>query len=103
MQQPIIFLIVHEESVLKALHRDINKRFGTDYTIYSEQDPLSALNRLQTMATEPEPVALLIADQRMPEMSGVDFLVKAHKLHPSSKRILLVERDYTRANPAFRQ
>jgi thioredoxin reductase (NADPH) len=100
MQQPIIFLIVHEESVLKALHRDINKRFGTDYTIYSEQDPLSALNRLQTMATEPEPVALLIADQRMPEMSGVDFLVKAHKLHPSSKRILLVERDYTRANPS---
>jgi thioredoxin reductase (NADPH) len=100
MEQPIIFLIVHEESVLKTLHRDINKRFGTDYTIYCEQDPLSALNRLQMMATDNEPVALLIADQRMPEMPGVDFLVKAHKLHPSSKRILLVERDYTRANPS---
>jgi thioredoxin reductase (NADPH) len=100
MEQPIIFLIVHEESVLKALHRDINKRFGTDYTIYCEQDPIFALNRLQILATDNVPVALLIADQRMPEMPGVDFLVNAHKLHPSSKRILLVERDYTRTNPS---
>lgn len=100
MDQPIIFLIVHEESVLKALHRDINKRFGSDYKLFCEQDPDSALKRLQLMATDEAPLALIIADQRMPEMAGVDFLIKAHELHPSAKRILLVERDYTQANPS---
>lgn len=100
MDQPIIFLIVHEESVLKALHRDINKRFGNDYNIYCEQKPDVALNRLQKLAKDQVPVALIIADQRMPEMPGINFLVKAHELHPSAKRILLVERDYTQANPS---
>ncbi len=100
MDRPIIFLIVHEKSVLKALNKDIKKRFGNDYSIYCEQKPDIALTRLQTFAAEEKPVALLIADQRMPEMSGVDFLVKAHELYPSAKRILLVERDYTKANPS---
>lgn len=100
MDQPIIFLIVHEESVLKALHRDISKRFGNDYSIYCEQQPDIASAKLQRMAKNEEPVALIIADQRMPEMSGVDFLVKAHEILPSAKRILLVERDYTQANPS---
>lgn len=100
MDQPIIFLIAHEQSVLEALYRDINKRFGNDYRIFCEQTPQLALARLKTMSADQEPLALIIADQRMPEMSGVDFLVKAHELHPSAKRILLVERDYTQANPS---
>lgn len=100
MDRPIIFLIVHEESVLQALHRDISKRFGNDYALYCEQKPDVALSRLKVMAADGEPVALIIADQRMPEMSGVDFLVAAHELHPPAKRILLVERDYTKANPS---
>lgn len=100
MDQPVIFLIVHEPSVLEALYRDINKRFGNDYRIYCEQLPNTALARIKSMANEHEPLALIIADQRMPEMQGVDFLKKAHELHPSAKRILLVERDYTQANPS---
>jgi len=100
MNNPIIFLIAHERSVLEALHRDIHKRFGNDYRILCESEPNSALAKLNMWATERELLALIIADQRMPEMSGVDFLVEAHKLHPAAKRILLVERDYTRANPS---
>lgn len=100
MDQPIIFLIAHEQSVLEALHRDIRKRFGNDYRIFCEADPDSALARLTMWEAQRELIALIIADQRMPEMPGVDFLVKAHKLHPAAKRILLVERDYTQANPS---
>lgn len=90
-------MIAHEQSVLEALQRDLQKRFGNDYKILCESDPNTALSRLQTW--DSEHLALIIADQRMPEISGVDFLVKAHKLHPSAKRILLVERDYTQENP----
>lgn len=100
MDQPIIFLIAHERSVLEALNKDISKRFGNDYTIYCDQHPAAALERLKQMASDYDPLALIIADQRMPEMSGVDFLVKAHEIHPAAKRILLVERDYTQANPS---
>jgi thioredoxin reductase (NADPH) len=100
MHQPIIFLIAHERSVLEALNKDISKRFGNDYTIFCDQHPSAALDRLKQMASDFEPLALIIADERMPEMSGVDFLIKAHEIHPAAKRILLVERDYTQANPS---
>ncbi len=99
MNQPIIFLLAHEESVLRELHKDISKRFGTDYRILCESKPQTGLARLKTMASNDEPLALLIADQRMPSMTGIDFLVKAHDLYPFAKRILLVERDYRQTNP----
>jgi thioredoxin reductase (NADPH) len=44
-------------------------------------------------------VALVIADQQMAGTTGIEFLASAHRLHPAAKRILLVERDYTAANP----
>lgn len=55
--------------------------------------------QLAALADGAQPVALLIADQRMAEMTGIEFLAAAHRLHPLAKRILLVERDYTTANP----
>ena len=51
------------------------------------------------LADAAEPVALVIADQCMPGMTGIEFLARAHALHPAAKRILLVERDYSSANP----
>jgi thioredoxin reductase (NADPH) len=100
MEQPIIFIVAHERTVLDALVRDLSGRFGHDCRILSEQSPAAGLAALKALAEQAAPVALLIADQRMPVMSGVDFLVQAHTLHPSAKRILLVERDYTQDNPS---
>lgn len=100
MNKPVIFLLAHEVSVVEALHRDIVKRFGNDYQILCDSDPGAALARLKLWAKEEKLVALVIADQRMPGISGVAFLVKAHKLHPGAKRVLMVERDYTQANPS---
>ncbi|UCC82181.1 MAG: FAD-dependent oxidoreductase [Gemmatimonadota bacterium] len=100
MDKPIFFLVAQERSLLDALNDDLSQRFGNDCRIVCEQTPAEGLAALKALAAESRPVALLIADQRMPSMTGVDFLVQAHALVPSAKRILLVERDYTQANPS---
>ncbi len=99
MEPPILFLVSQEPSLLKALSRDIHRRFGNDCRILIEHSPAAGLAALERLSPQEWPVAVLMADQRMPEMSGVDFLVRAHQLHPAASRVLVVERDYTRANP----
>ncbi len=100
MDKPIVLLVAHERSLLEALASDLGRRLGNDYRILCERAPDEGLATLEALAAQSQPVALLIADQRMPTMTGVDFLVQAHALVPSAKRILLVERDYTQANPS---
>ena len=99
MDKPIFFIAVDDHAVGAALERDLCRRFGNDCGIVIDHAPESGLAKLRACAMRGDPVALLIADQGMREMSGVDFLVKAHALHPLAKRILLVERDYTAENP----
>ena len=96
---PIIFLVSSDEAVLGALETDLRRRFGNDTYIMAADEPTAGLARLHALAEAGEPVALVIADQSMPVMTGIEFLGSAHALHPLAKRILLVERDYTAANP----
>lgn len=96
---PIIFLVSSDQSVLGALEADLRRRFGNDTYIIAADGPAAGLARLHALAEAADPVALVIADQSMPEMTGIEFLGSAHALHPLAKRILLVERDYTAANP----
>lgn len=97
--KPILFLVADDPSVLSALETDLSRRFGRDGRIVSGGGPDDGLEMLRELAEAGDPVALVIADQRMRALSGVDFLDRAHALHPSAKRILLVERDYTAENP----
>ena len=84
---------------MRALDADLSRRFATDSRIVCAVGVEEGLARLRALAARPDPVALLIADQRMPGLTGVEFLERAHALHPHAKRILLMERDYTTANP----
>jgi thioredoxin reductase (NADPH) len=103
MGQPILILVNDEDGMLEALSGDLARRLGGEYRILSERSPSAALATLERLADQPEDVALVIAAQRMREMPGVDFLVTAHKLHPTAKRVLLVgRRDWTAASPAVR-
>jgi thioredoxin reductase (NADPH) len=97
--RPIIFVVSSDEAVLGALEADLGRRFGSDTRIVTAAGPAEGLAGLAALADGGGPVALLIADQQLPETSGIEFLEQAHRLHPSAKRILLVERDYTKANP----
>lgn len=99
MEKPIFFLVADEASVLKALEADLSRRFANECRIVCGENPAAGLAVLERLAERSAPVALLVADQRMRRMPGVEFLGRAHTLIPSAKRILLVERDYTAANP----
>ena len=61
-------------AVLAALEADLGRRFGNDTRIIGADGPAAGLARLAALAERAEPVALLIADQRMPEMTGIEFL-----------------------------
>jgi thioredoxin reductase (NADPH) len=96
---PIILIVSSDEAVASTLAADLGRRFGNDTQIIAVQGGAAAVKRLAELAESDRQVALLIADQRMEDMTGVDFLAAAHGLVPAAKRILLVERDYAAPNP----
>jgi thioredoxin reductase (NADPH) len=101
MGTPVLFLVDEDRPALEALAADLGRRFGADYQILAEPSPRAALTRLGHLDAQSQPVALMLAAQRIAEMSGVEFLVAAHELHPAAKRVLLVARgDYSAAHPA---
>jgi thioredoxin reductase (NADPH) len=98
-----LFLVNEDRAVLEALAGDVGRRFGADHEVVAERSPLAALSTLRQLAARSQAVALLLAGQRLAGMSGIEFLVAAHELHPAAKRVLLVERgDYSAAHPAVR-
>lgn len=99
MQRPILFLVASDQSLAERLRRDLGRRFGQDCRILSETGVTAGLEALAALAGAGEPVALLMADQQIADVSGVDFLTRAHRLHPLARRVLVVERDYTTSNP----
>lgn len=98
-ERPVIFLVSSDTAVRAALAADLGRRFGNDTRIVAASGAGAGLADLEALADDAEPVALVIADQELDGTTGVEFLEYAHALHPSAKRILLVERDYTAANP----
>jgi thioredoxin reductase (NADPH) len=89
MEKPVIFAVDDEQSVLAAVARDLRKRYGADYRVMRAASGTEALELLRELKLRGEPVALLVVDQRMPEMTGVALLREAIVLHPDAKRVLL--------------
>jgi thioredoxin reductase (NADPH) len=89
MNKPIIMTIDDEPHVLNAIARDLQAHYKNDYRIVKASSGAEALEAVQEFKRRDAPLALLLADQRMPAMSGVEFLTEAIKLYPQSKRVLL--------------
>jgi thioredoxin reductase (NADPH) len=89
MAKPVIFSIDDDPSVLNAVERDLRARYGQDYRIIPINSGKVALDYLQKLQQRNETVALFLVDQRMPEMSGVEFLEQAILAYPQAKRVLL--------------
>lgn len=89
MEKPAILAVDDEPSVLAAVGRDLRKRYGADYDVRRASSGAEALETLEALRLEGRDVALILADQRMPQMTGVDLLHKALELFPTAKRALL--------------
>ncbi len=89
MAKPVIWTIDDDPDVLRAVERDLRRQYGGRYKVISADSGASALEGLRQLKLRNEPVALFLVDQRMPGMSGVEFLEKAIELYPDAKRSLL--------------
>jgi len=99
MSLPVLFVIDDDAGTAHALRDDLARRFDEDFRVISETSVPTGLSVLRGLAELHEPVALLIVDDNLSGMPGVDFLARAHELHPLAKRVLLVERDYSARSP----
>lgn len=89
MTKPVIMTIDDEPHVLNAIARDLSARYRKDYRIVKAVSGADALETVKEFKRRNEPLALLLVDQRMPAMSGTEFLQAALKLYPEVKRVLL--------------
>src|SRR5579863_2338544 len=87
--KPVLLTVDDDPEVLRAIERDLRQRYGERYRILRADSGKAALEALTELRKRNEPVALLLVDQRMPQMSGVAFLLDAVKLYPESKRAML--------------
>jgi thioredoxin reductase (NADPH) len=89
MAKPVIWTVDDDPDVLRAVERDLRRQYGNRYRVMAADSGASALAAVEQLKLRNEPVALFLVDQRMPRMSGVEFLEQALKLFPDAKRALL--------------
>jgi thioredoxin reductase (NADPH) len=89
MARPILLAVDDDVSVLEAVVQDLRRQYGTTYRVMRAASGQAALDTLTQLKTREEPVALFISDQRMPGMTGVEFLERARPLYPEARRVLL--------------
>jgi thioredoxin reductase (NADPH) len=89
MPKPILFTIDDDPDVLRALERDLRQQYAERFRVMRASSGASALGALHQLRDRQSAVALLLVDQRMPQMSGVELLEKALPLFPAAKRVLL--------------
>lgn len=97
MAKPVILAVDDEPQVLNAIERDLRQHFSSEYRILKSESGKEALQTVRSLKKRNTPIALLLVDQRMPEMSGTDFLAEAVKLYPAAKKALLTAYSDTQA------
>src|SRR5438552_10021722 len=88
-RRPAIVAVDDEPAVLAAVARDLRRGFGAKYRVMRAGSGAEGLDLLKQVRARGDRVALLVADQRMPGLSGTDYLVQARELAPEAKRVLL--------------
>jgi thioredoxin reductase (NADPH) len=89
MPKPVLLTVDDDPEVLRAIERDLRSRYAERYRVMRASSGNAAISTLRELKARNNPVALLLADQRMPQMDGVSFLSEAMELHPLAKRALL--------------
>jgi thioredoxin reductase (NADPH) len=89
MARPILLAVDDDVNVLEAVVQDLRRQYGATYRIMRAASAQAALDTLAQLKTRQEPVALICSDQRMPGMTGVEFLERSRELYPDARRVLL--------------
>jgi thioredoxin reductase (NADPH) len=87
--KPMLLTVDDDPGVSRAVARDLRRRYGQDYRIVRAESGPQALEALRETKLRGDTVAVLLADYRMPEMSGLEFLEQAMDLFPHARRALL--------------
>ena len=87
--KPVILAVDDDNEVLGAVERDLKQRYRQKYRVVSARSSAQATEVADELRKRGTPVALFLADQRMPEMTGTEFLSRMRKVHPKAKRALL--------------
>ena len=89
MSKPTILAVDDDPDVSAAIIRDLRGRYATDYRIVRATSGPEALEVLAKLALRGQPVALIVTDQRMPQMTGIEMLEQARTHAPGAKYLLL--------------
>src|SRR5215472_5137203 len=89
MPKPILLAVDDDPEVLRAVERDLRRHYAEHYRVVRADSGTSALHALQGFRQRNSPVSLLLSDQRMPQMTGVEFISQAMEVYPDAKRVLL--------------
>ena len=98
--RPVLLSVDDDPAVSRAVARDLRRRFGEEYRVVRAESGPDALEALRELTLRGEVTALLLADHRMPGMTGIEFLEQAMDLVPDAKRVLLTA--YTDTDAAIR-
>ncbi len=89
MARPIILAVDDDISVLEAVVQDLRRQYGNTYRVMRAAGGQAALDTLAQLKSRDEPVALIVSDQRMPGITGVELLERARAIYPDARRVLL--------------
>ena len=89
MVRPVLLSVDDDPGVSRSVARDLRRRYGEDHRIVRASSGPEALEALRELVLRGEPVAVLLADYRMPQMDGIEFLEQAMDVVPRARRCLL--------------
>ena len=89
MLRPVLLAVDDEPAARSSIEAELRKRYQADYEVICEGSGAAALGALERVKARGGKVALVLADQWMPDMTGIELLTKVHELEPAAKRALL--------------
>jgi len=84
-----IIAVDDDRAVLASVERDLRQKYGRDYRIVKAESGAAALDLVDELKRRNEAIALFVVDQRMPQMTGVEFLERANGIFPDARKVLL--------------
>src|SRR5882762_6974602 len=88
-RKPVILTVDDDPAVSRAVARDLRRHYGENYRIVRAESGPDALETIKELKLRGETVAVFVADYRMPQMSGIEFLEAAMDIFPLARRVLL--------------